>query len=181
MSNFNPRFKLHNACRTDEGYYPRLQYVHFRNGMAYATNAYVLVRAKVSEISNLRYDQIKLLDGYSIHGDDFKKMLKYEHIYVTEQGTINIELNERSHIEIGMRQITGLPDFDEMLDKRDEVSNEGVCLNPMRLNQLFEAMGADEEDKMLFHFSGGGKPAILGYPQDSDLSIVGCILAKKID
>lgn len=180
MSNFNPRFKLHTICSNDK-FRTKFHYVHFRNGMAYATNAYVLVRAKVSEISNLRYDQIKLLDGYSIHGDDFKKMLKYEHIYVTEQGTINIELNERSHIEIGMRQITGLPDFDEMLDKRDEVSNEGVCLNPMRLNQLFEAMGADEEDKMLFHFSGGGKPAILGYPQDSDLSIVGCILAKKID
>ena len=181
MSNFNPRFKLHKACRNDE-YYPRLQYVHFRNGFAYASNAYVIVRARITEIANLPFDFVKMLDGYSIRWEDFERILKCDHIVVRENGLIYIQISDNSHLQIGMERIDNLPNFDGLLDKQGTISvNEDICLNPLRLTQMFDAMGADEEDKIVFRFCGAGKPCIACYPPDSDLSIMGCILAKRID
>lgn len=182
MSNFNPRFKLHNACRTDEGYYPRLQYVHFRNGMAYASNAYVLVRAKITEVCNLSSHAVEMLDGYSIRHEDFERLLKYDHITVSDGGIINVTIGDNSRIQIEMCRIDNLPDFDELLDSQGEIAvNEDICVNPLQLMRMLDAMGADEEDKIVLRFCGAGKPCIACYPQDSDLSIMGCILAKKID
>ncbi len=182
MSNFNPRFKLHNACRTDEGYYPRLQYVHFRNGFAYASNAYVLVRARITEICNLPDHAVKMLDGYSIRREDFERLLKYDHFTVSEDGILNVQISANSRIQIEMERIGDLPNFDGLLDNQGAVSvNEDVCVNPLRLMQMFDAMGADDEDKIVFRFCGAGKPCIACYPPESDLSIMGCIIAKKID
>ena len=48
----------------------------FKDGYAYATNSYILVRAKLEDISNFDEEDINKLDGFYIHAQSFKAIQK---------------------------------------------------------------------------------------------------------
>lgn len=75
FKNFNKNYPLHLACGLDDKIRTSLHYIMFKDGYAYATNSYILVRAKLEDISNFDEEDINKLDGFYIHAQSFKAEL----------------------------------------------------------------------------------------------------------
>lgn len=80
---FYKAYKLHKAC-SDGNLRPAMQYIAFKNGYAYATNAFVAVRADLRDISALSPEEIQKLNGYAIHKDQYAELLKFNEIEVRD-------------------------------------------------------------------------------------------------
>ena len=89
--NFDRAYKLHAACEIRE-MQPELAYITFRKGYAYAADGHMAARAKIDTISNFHPDELKLLEGKTIHMDNFRRLLNYAVANVTEAG---FEVNDK--------------------------------------------------------------------------------------
>lgn len=84
-NNFNKKVQMHLACAKEETR-PVMQCIFFNDGFAYATDSYILVRNRISEISGLEAHEIEALNGKFLHADFYKDMLKYDNIMIAEDG-----------------------------------------------------------------------------------------------
>lgn len=84
-NNFDKKVQMHLACSKEE-MRPAMQCIFFNNGFAYATDMYILVRNRISEISGLEPHEIEALNGKFLHADCYKDMLKYDNIMIAEDG-----------------------------------------------------------------------------------------------
>jgi len=73
--NFNKDAKLHKVCGSDDTR-PALQYIYFKDGFAYATNAHICVKLSLFEICNI--DEIEFLNNKLLKGESYKEILKYD-------------------------------------------------------------------------------------------------------
>lgn len=85
LKRFYPQFKLHKVCGKG-GSRPVYEYIYFKNGNAYATNAYVAIAAPLSFVSNFEPKEKTLLEGKFIHSFQFAKLLKMKNISVKPFG-----------------------------------------------------------------------------------------------
>lgn len=88
--NFNKNYPLHLACGLDDKRRTSLHYIMFKNGYAYATNSYILVRAWLPDVSNFEEDELAKLDGFYIHAQSFKAILKSKGEVIIEDGQIRV-------------------------------------------------------------------------------------------
>ena len=80
---FLPQYKLHKVCADDE-LRPVYGYIYFKNGNAYATDAYMAIAAPLSFVSTFSDEEQKLLEGKLIHATQFAQLLKMRKTYVQE-------------------------------------------------------------------------------------------------
>jgi len=95
--NFRKDCKMHLACSNDE---LRLvmNYIYFNDGFAYSSNGHILIKNKLSEITELiSDDQLELLNGKYIHKTSFRKILEYDTVKIIESG---IECKSNSNFSI---------------------------------------------------------------------------------
>lgn len=85
--NFDPQFKLHLCCGNDD-IRPVFQYIHFIGGYAYATDAHVLIRAKIADISNFTEEEIAMLNNKAISGRLFRQLIQRRSVEVTPEGFV---------------------------------------------------------------------------------------------
>ena len=83
--NFLEDYKLWKACAKKNDVRPVLEYVFFRNGYAYASDAHILVRVPLDLCTTFPDEQRELLDGYAIHGQMLKNVVKYEKVTVSHE------------------------------------------------------------------------------------------------
>lgn len=83
--NFNKNLRMDLACSNDD-LRPVMQNIYFKDGYAYASNGYILVKNKLEECGDLLEEQIQLLDDKMLHKDHYKSILKYDAIIVSEDG-----------------------------------------------------------------------------------------------
>lgn len=88
--NFSKQYPLHKACGLDDKFRISLHYIMFKNGYAYATDSYILVRARLTDISNFDEDDLAKLDGYYIHAQSFKAIQKSSGEVIIEDGQIRV-------------------------------------------------------------------------------------------
>lgn len=82
----NFKRKLSIVCKkTSKDDLDALQYLHFKNGFVYATNAHILVRQSLKS-HDFSDNEIALLDGVCMHKDVFDVIYQYEEIYITKEG-----------------------------------------------------------------------------------------------
>lgn len=84
---FYPQYKLAECCEKGGSCRPEMEYIHFENGYAYATDAHVCVRVKVADISNFNDEEIERLNGQNLLAKAFKEIQKNGHV-VVEDGQI---------------------------------------------------------------------------------------------
>ena len=147
FQNFNKNYKLWLACAEDE-FRPAMNYIHFRNNYAYASDAYILIRVPLAELVNVPEEQAALLNGFSICSKVFK--------YVTTLGDIRIEKDGERIAIIGQQEDNEIriylvgedkikaPAFEKVLEKDETcepLSNIGI--KPNLLARLSGAMGTD--------------------------------------
>lgn len=75
---------LHLACMNDD-LRPNLKFIQIKNGIAQATNAYIIVKIILNETTQLDEEQIEILNGKYIHMECWKELHKAEQIEFTEE------------------------------------------------------------------------------------------------
>lgn len=83
--NFKKGIELHKVCAIDE-LRPVLNYIYFNGPYAIACDGHILIKAKVSEISNFDESEIELLNGHFLHARGFQLLMKYDVVSVEEDG-----------------------------------------------------------------------------------------------
>ena len=142
VRNFNKKYPLWKACGDD---YIRtgMHYISFANGYAYATDSHILVRARLTDISNFDEQDLSLLDGKFIHGKLFKEILNCKgNVIITADAIIA----ERNECKVSYTLKTGIkfPECEKVLvgSEVTELKKE-FGIKARLLNTLSEVVGAD--------------------------------------
>ena len=147
--------KIYVACESGtESVRDAYHHVFFKNGYAYATDAHILARVRLSTITQgFDQDELSNLDGKSVHRDVFKQLLKYKHVDIKED---RIEAKFGHHtvsFSLLDEKVVKAPDFDsviesELTEERTPIKNIGI--NSEYLNNLAIAMGIFASVKLDF-------------------------------
>jgi len=168
---FFKEFKLHKACANDE-IRPAMQYVCFKNGYAYATDAHIAVRARLTDICALGEEEISKLNGHLIHKSQYEQLLKYSTIEIGD-GTITLidpESKARTTIQLfklaesGEEVLEGCiryPNVDAIINQDGEHSEaDRVKFNYNLLGRLVAAMGMNGS-RVGLRFTGKGRQLVV--------------------
>lgn len=97
--NFNPDYKLWTACGDDD-FRPVYNYIMFKDGYAYATDGYILVRVPLSDYCNIPEEETALLNGYAIRKDMLRYVLTLGNIWIDKETVTDKEGKEKEEVFI---------------------------------------------------------------------------------
>lgn len=140
--NFFKRYKLHLATGKDD-LRPAFDLVSFRGGYAYATDAHLIVKAKLKDISGFPDNELELLEGKSISSSSFRKLLEFDDVTINESGFIAQGVNGKVSFFFNDQLIVDLK-FDDVfvgiLDHYREEKNV-FGFNASLLNKAAKVLG----------------------------------------
>lgn len=183
--NFQPEYKLWNACAKESYGRPVIEYVFFRGGYAYASNGNILVRVPLNLCTTFDEETIERLDGFAIHASILKRIVKYDKVDVSHEiikrdgvekvVAVLIAWKEENCIKVYLADNMSVtpPNFEDVLQMPSEVttiSQIGMYLN--HTDTLTAAMGT-KFLKMTFTKKDG---KIFAYPVKKDNESVGVIM-----
>lgn len=145
--NTEPRafnFNLHLACGTDE-LRPCMQYIHFIDSFAYATDAHVMVKVPLGKFINEDCLKCKLseLNGKSIHSKAFQIIMRSKGTH--EVGAEGVAVNDGygHHFYSFYSQenfATSLPNHEEVFKSFENKPLSRIAFNPSKIEQLSKTM-----------------------------------------
>ena len=83
--NFYRSARIDRCCSTDN-LRPAMRCILFKDGFAYATDSYVIIKVPVDRISNLEKEQIDRLNGKRLHMEAYKKIINFPSANINENG-----------------------------------------------------------------------------------------------
>ena len=186
----NKKFKIWEAC-ADDNLCPTLNYIHFKDAHAYASDAHILVKIPIGELLGLTAGEEYIpeaLDGSCIFGKTWKKLAaqkgKMEFCLPTEMDDapfIRVHEEEGQDIIFPFVQ-KGMyaPLNYEGVLKRNTVAEAVtmIGLSGKMLHKLCQALG-DNDVKMDFY---GANNAVLIFPNgyDVETNAYGLIMPRKL-
>jgi len=133
--NFN--VKIYEACSDDE-LRPIMMCVHFKDGYAYASEGHILVK------QSLEYHSIinpEILNGRSIHRDNFKNIMQFEIAECTEDGIVCKDADGRTAVfDYFDMKGESMPDFEKFFNGNEIKEVRFIGLNFKLINKLEKAM-----------------------------------------
>ena len=187
----NKKFKIWDAC-ADNHFHPTLNYIHFKDAHAYASDAHILVKIPIRELLGLEEGVedfiIEALEGCCIFGKTWKKLAaqkgKMEFCLPTEEdGTPFIRVYEDDGQEIifpfAQKGMYTTPNYEAVL-KRNATSEPVtmIGLSGKLLHRLCQALG-DNDVKMDFY---GANNVVLIFPNgyDVETNAYGLIMPRQL-
>lgn len=138
--NFNKDFPLWKACGLKDNIRTGMHYISFANGYAYATDAHILVKARLTDISDFDEMDLAPLDGKFIHGSNFKKILQSKGIVNITEEAIEVIENDYS-VRYPLLKGIRFPDCEKAMVGSEEITlKKRFALKAHLLNTLSEIM-----------------------------------------
>ena len=135
--NFLKKFKIFEAC-DEGGQKNNLDYVHFRGGYAYASNAHIIVRVPLRVCTSFGEDDYKKLDGFSIHASLLKMLMQYDVLMIDEG--VNMDENGALYNFVELQSVVGENDVKVILrkyiDKEFKIPNFEEVINTGRETEI---------------------------------------------
>lgn len=141
---------LHLACGKDD-LRPAMQCIHFKNGFAYASDGYVVIKQPL-HLSPV--DNMDILDGVSIHSESFKAIRRMRQVTATEDGFECIS-KDGSKVFFEYSKVES-PNFDAVLEPKGAQMIGEIGINPGLIGVLKKAMAGGSGVKMTFQNQGAG-------------------------
>lgn len=141
--NFYKKYPLWKACGFHDDFRTGVHYISFANGYAYATDCHILVRARLTDISNFDEQELSLLDGKFIHGNFFKEIVGCKGNVIITPDAIVVE---RNGCQISYPLVTGIkfPECEKaMVGSEITEDKKEFGIKAKLLNTLSDVMGAD--------------------------------------
>jgi len=180
---FYKEYKLHKACASD-GLRPAMEYVCFKDGYAYATDAHIAVRASLQAICALSDEEKAKLNGYLIHKSQYEMLLKYSTIEIGEGVITCIDPESKARTTI---QLVKMAETDEEVAESkglaikypnvDPVINDDLSKEPLQkvgfsyslLGRIIAAMGIQPNRVGLRFTTNGRQMVVLGVEPGIDV------------
>lgn len=139
--NFKRNILMQHVCGIDT-LIPAMNNIYFSNGFAYATNEHILVKNKISEISNFDEESISKLEGKFLHHSDYAAILKHSIIKIEDDGFSAIEGTRKVKYFFNNIDVK-FPNCDKLFEdlKRSEIKEIGF--KPKLLVDLKNALPFD--------------------------------------
>lgn len=183
--NFQKEYKLWMVCAKSDDTRPVLEYVFFRGGYAYASNGWVLVRVPLDLCTTFDEEQRNLLDGYAIHGQLLKWLVKYENVRVGHE-IVNRDGVDKSlavlvaesgdnivKIYLSDNLSVTPPDFNRIFEKpEDATSIVKIGMDTNKVSAIAGALGT-KSLKMLFTKESD---RVFVHPIDEENESVGVVM-----
>jgi hypothetical protein len=159
----NFKSKLHLACSDDE-LRPLMGCIHFKNEYAYASNGYVCIKQA------LHYHDIitpELLEGKSIHRDNFKAILSFETATANEDGIGCIDADGRvAFFEYYNLKDQEMPDFEHVLNNGSAKQLSFIGMKPEQVKIIGDVLFSNGYLRVTF--TGIDKPIFFDCPDYDD-------------
>jgi len=127
-----------------------LQYVLFKDGYLWATNAHVMIKQHLS-LHDFTEEEIKIMDGKCIHGSAFKLMKKFDIIEATEKGLL-CKGDYKVLFEYGSEDIVFPVGFQKVMDfSESKIQIDEIGVNYDYINRIKKvSMSETKQFKMEF-------------------------------
>lgn len=171
----NFRLKMHKACGNDD-LRPVMSYVCFDNGYMVATDAHLVVKAKVSEFSHFTPEEIELLNGKFLSSDTYKKILSCKSVVVEEEGVVDL----KTKTVYKFQEIDGkYPNYNAVLDvPRAEI--DGIGLTPKLAKRMFDILSGTDFQTCHLKFGGKNKGITISHPTLLESDFVALMMPAQI-
>ena len=121
--NFDKSYPLYLACGLKDRFRTSMHYIMFSNGYAYATDSHILVRARLTDISNFDEQDLLLLDGKFIHADNFKKIVGSKgEVSITSDAIVVKEAEYQVAYPLKAKESVNFPDCETVMNRKDDLS-----------------------------------------------------------
>lgn len=179
--NFCSSFKVFKCAAQNDELRPAMNSVYFQNGYVYATDAHMLVRAKITDISNFTDEEVALLEGKSIHAKLLKSV--YSHNFVEVKADGFHASDEKQGWEIvylfnDEKTAPTPPNFEVILSKSEHAELDKIGLKANLLSKLTSAIGCGDNTRLDFT---GRSSQIKVSEIGNVLDIKGIIMPMMID
>ena len=146
--NFFKCFPLWKASAFGVPFSTPLQYIKFENGYAYATDAHILVRARLTDISDFDEQELTLLDGKYIHATNFKKIAQSKGEVTITGDAIEVK-EEKCSVNYPLLRGIGFPNCEKVMETSDpKTLRKSFGINAELLSVLSEVMNSNNGVKM---------------------------------
>lgn len=157
MEKFTFTTKLNECCSTDP-LRPTFNSVHFMNGYACATDGKIAIR------QSLEYHTIinpELLDGKSLHRDNYKSVMTFEISEATEDGISCKDIDGRTAFFEYQKLEGDQPNYDSIFSvQRPNTALNFVGISPALLTKLSKAIYTPS-GAVRFRFTGIDTPILV--------------------
>ena len=188
----NKNFKIWKAIKEDE-FRPAMEFIHFRNGYAYASDAHILVKIPINELMDFSLDiertpeeNLAILDGYSIHAKVWQHLAGVKGViklfppqYENELPFFSVDIDSGGaqvvRFPVAKKDFYKVPDFDGVLKPEantETISKIGISIS--LLNNLAQALGAEN---LKLEFSAENRKIIVR-PLESESMAYGLIMPR---
>ena len=166
---------LHSVCSTDE-MRPIMMCVHFKNGFAYASDGYMLIKQSLEYHSIIGAEH---LEDKSIHKDNYEAIMKFEIAECDDNGIACKDTDGRvAYFEFFDRKGEEIPDHEKILAKSGITQVGFIGIRPKFLSKLAKAMHCPSGAFRL-QFQGIDKAIIVDTPEIPDQ--IGIIMPALIN
>lgn len=121
FKNFDKSYSLYLACGLKNTLKISMHYIMFSNGYAYATDSYILVKARLTDISDFDEQDLALLDGKFIHANNFKKIVKSKgEVLITSEAIVVKERECEVAYPLKTKEQVRFPDCEKIMNEKGD-------------------------------------------------------------
>ena len=139
LPNFNKKFKIWKAC--GDALRPNLDYVVFQNGYAYTSDAHIIVKIGLTDLTGLEPESAGRLNGFCIHKDCYRMIAGQPIMDINTGENASINFGE---FEINLQTIEAVnpPNFERIFVKQVEKHPiEKIGISGKFFGNLIDAIG----------------------------------------
>lgn len=97
--NFSKSFQLDKVCGGSDTYRRIMAYIYFKDGYAFATDAYIGARVPIVElIHDISKEETEFLNRRYIHKNIYKKILSYDLMSIQEDGILCTDIDSKTGV-----------------------------------------------------------------------------------
>lgn len=181
--NFNKSIKLYDVAGGDINR-PAMQCILFQNGYAYATEAHMMIKARLEDITNFAPEEIAILEGKMISADSLKRIYSHQTVEVTNDGIIAKDTETGCKITYTYADpetVGKFPNCEKVLADAMESplhAKDVIGINYGMLDTLTNAMGCKDNAKLEIRNNGN---TIVVTSLDLFSTITGLLMLKQTD
>lgn len=176
--NFDKDLKMNLVCG-DGGMRPVFENIYFENGIAYATDAHILVANALSECTSFSKEDILLLNGKYLHKNDYLYILAHDIVRIEEDGIVAVQgvRKTKYYFNVNCGTFPNVASLIKSANENPNVPVEKFAVSLLLLDKLVK--GLHEGSKSAFFFKGGLRGIIVKNPS-MEYNSVGLIMPLTI-
>lgn len=175
---FRREYQLWKICAKPSEKRTNLEYVCFKYGYAYASNAHVLAKIDLRMLTSFPLEDLELLDGFCIHGNAYKMLLNRDSL-VIEKDADSVLIKSaigKNDLQVRLCPIEEInaPDFEAVMKEEGKsVRIEKIGINKHYLGDLTSAMGITE---IRLDFYSESKKILVSPVSEDKIGVKGIIM-----